>query len=149
MSAYLCDAAHLSAIVNAARLTWMRESSSLERFLTVESSRTLYRLNTPQEALYSDLLQTNLDSLAERYPDSPKISDWTDDEGAYRYEARHRFPSVVAAIKGIQCYQYQSCEHEGWQTSGAKRYTDELIGALIGELPGYQEAAWGFASAEG
>jgi hypothetical protein len=149
MSAYLCDSDHISAVVNAGRLTYMRDSSTLVAYLTPESSRTVYELNTPQEALYSDLLQTNLDSLAERYPDSPKISDWTDDEGAYRYDEKHKFPSVVAAIKGVQCYQYQSCEHDGWQTSGAKRYTDALISSLIAVLPGYETAAWGFAGVEG
>src|SRR6478609_8296471 len=142
MSAYLCAPEHLSAIVNAARLTWMRDGSSLERYLTVETSRTLYVLNTPQEALYSDLLQTNLDSLAARYPDAAKISDWTSGEGCYRHQDKHKFASVVAAIKGIQCYQYQSCEHDGWETCGAKRFTDELLSALIAELPGYSEAAW-------
>jgi hypothetical protein len=96
MSAYLCDAAHLSAIVNAAKLGHM-DSSALVRYLSPESSATVYGLNTPQEALYSDLLQTNLDSLGERYPDAAKISDWTDDEGAFLYEAKHRFPRASSA----------------------------------------------------
>lgn len=150
MSAYLCDAQHISAIVNAARLTaHMRDSRSIQNYLTQASAQTVFDgLNTPQEALYSDLLQTNLDSLAARYPDAAKIGDWTDDEGGYRLESAHRFPSAIAAIKGVQCYQYQACEHDGWKTSQAKRFTDHLIGELIAALPGYSEAAWGFAGVE-
>jgi hypothetical protein len=148
MSAYLCDARHLSAIVNAAKLV-NYDARCLVGYLSPESSRTVYDLNTPQEALYSDLLQTNLDSLAARYPSTAKISDWTSGEGEYRYQSAPKFSSVVAAIKGVQCYQYQACEHDGWKDSGAKRFTDHLISELIAKLPGYSEAAWGFAGVEG
>ena len=145
MSAYLCDADHISAIVNAIEFSHYMQDTSLERYMTpgaLESVRS--GLCSWREALYNDLLQANLKSLGERYPDAPRMADWTDDDGAYRYRSMPRYESVVAAIKGANCYAYQSCEHEGWKASGAKRFCDELIDTLIGELPGYDEAAWGY-----
>lgn len=29
-------------------------------------------------------------------------------------------------LKQVDCYQYQSCEHPGWEQSAARRWTDEL-----------------------
>lgn len=146
MSAYLCEARHISAIVNATRLTaHMRDYSSLEAYLTPEAAMTVRSgLNTPAEALYSDLLQTNLDSLGARYPSAAKMSDWTEEDGEYRLDSSAKFPSVIAAIKGIQCFEYQSCEHDGWKGSQAHRFCKHLVSELIAALPGYSEAAWGF-----
>lgn len=49
----------------------------------------------------------------------------------------------VIAIKSALCYQYQSNEHDGWESSQAKRITDRLIDSAIAALDGYAAAPWG------
>lgn len=142
MSAFLCDTDHLSAVVNAVRLT-SHMSQMVESYLTQGAMQSVQTGdNSPLEALYLDLLQANLDSLGARYPDTTR-GDWADEVTA-RLNPKAKYASVVAAIKGVQCYQYQACEHAGWKDSTAHKFTKELIGELICALPGYNEAAWGY-----
>ena len=51
--------------------------------------------------------------------------------------------SLVQLLKAIDCYEYQSCEHEGWGESPAREFCDSLRKAAIGKLPGYRDAEWG------
>lgn len=51
-----------------------------------------------------------------------------------------RFLPAVAILKALSSYEYQSCEHPEWATSEAKSFCDALRDALIGALPGYQDA---------
>ena len=49
----------------------------------------------------------------------------------------------VFVLKAIDCYEYQSCEHEGGETSEAKAFCAALRSKMIGELPGYDKMkAW-------
>jgi hypothetical protein len=62
-------------------------------------------------------------------------------------EAPHRFisgPALPAlhVMKLAQSYEYQVCEHDGWETSKAKRWIANLISGLIYHLPGYDAAPW-------
>jgi hypothetical protein len=50
----------------------------------------------------------------------------------------------VQVLKAIQSYAYQSCEHPEWDGSLAKRFCDWLESAIIGDLPGYDDAEWEF-----
>lgn len=49
----------------------------------------------------------------------------------------------VVAFKQIDCYDYQSCEHPGWEKSKAKVICEALRSYLIGRLEGYDDAPWG------
>ncbi len=86
------------------------------------------------------LLDSNVDSYNARYPrEQVNKSD-------YRYKfrlCRDCLPiNPVQLIKAIQCYQYQSCEHSGWETSKAKEITDSLLRSALRHLPGYNDAKW-------
>lgn len=72
----------------------------------------------------------------------------------YRYksgDAPERFKHMVVkhrltfaeAFKAINCYEYQSCEHPGWENSNAKAFCDALTARLIRAMPGYDDAPWG------
>jgi hypothetical protein len=93
------------------------------------------------------LLAENIESVAYRY-DSRDLNDLpgpikqTRPE-QYRYRPQPPGIDVVTAIKAIHCYEYQSCEHPGWDTSAAKAFCEELKGGLICCLPGYEDAPWG------
>lgn len=48
----------------------------------------------------------------------------------------------VQIIKAINCLEYQSCEHPGWDKSEAWYFCRALKSIAISLLPGYQEAKW-------
>lgn len=48
----------------------------------------------------------------------------------------------VKILKLANCYTYQSCETESWETSEAKAIIDEIVSEAIANLPGYDEADW-------
>lgn len=48
----------------------------------------------------------------------------------------------IQILKAIECYVYQSSEHEGWKTSEARDFCDHLRDYVIKTLPGYDDAAW-------
>jgi hypothetical protein len=89
----------------------------------------------------------------------------------YRYGQRSRTPSYplrtteaplhpIAVLKAIGCYEYQSCEHKGWDTSAAHRFVIKLEAAIAAQHPEqfaegayrdnpiYDRAPWGFARLE-
>ena len=49
---------------------------------------------------------------------------------------------VVEALKALDCYEYQSCEHPEWETSEAFEFCRAMRNLLIGCLPGYDAAQW-------
>jgi len=59
----------------------------------------------------------------------------------YRFERQPEIDPVVV-LKAIDCYEYQSCEDPGWETSQAKAFCNELRGVAICNLPGYDAAPW-------
>lgn len=54
----------------------------------------------------------------------------------------YRALSPVEAIKACECYEYQSCEHPGWEGSTARTVIERIKGKAISCLPGYNEASW-------
>ena len=74
-----------------------------------------------------------------------------DDEGAarvktYRYSPSGHPISDVALYKQVGCYDYQTCEFDGYEKSEAYKFVHKMQDALapIGYLsPGYDEAPWG------
>jgi hypothetical protein len=49
----------------------------------------------------------------------------------------------VQVIKACDCYEYQSCEHDGWADSEACRFITSLRKGAAHALPGYDGADWG------
>jgi hypothetical protein len=45
-------------------------------------------------------------------------------------------------LNALHAYTYQSCEHNGWETSQAKAFCDALRDRLISTLPGYNDGPW-------
>ena len=55
-------------------------------------------------------------------------------------------PLVPAAelVKGIACYEYQSCEHAGWEGSEAHAFCEAMEDMILHSLPGWESAPWGW-----
>lgn len=83
------------------------------------------------------LLNENCRSVAARYRGA-------DDSyfGRYQYRKPVKVPTIIGALKAIDCLEYQSCEHDGWNESEAKRFLEDLRKTLISTLPGYEDAPW-------
>ena len=100
------------------------------------------------DALGCMLWRENLASVEYRYPDDtdgnrPGPCDFRDaDVDEYHFPLMARNPAHIQVIKTIHCYEYQSCEHPGWDTSRAHTVCQSLQDFLVRLLPGYQEAAW-------
>lgn len=142
MSAYIVEKEHINAMLMAA--------------LSVRQPTT-WRHNEQRYELTQDildkvgqmLLDENVASVQHRYPSDTILqlpgkinAEWL---LPFRYSPiTSRVPTKVEAIKLVHCYKYQSCEHPGWKTSEAKAFCESLEGNLVREIPGYDEAPWGW-----
>jgi hypothetical protein len=85
-------------------------------------------------------IRENMRSMSARYRDSVDEVEIA----AYHYDPRHRPLSIVEMIKAIHCYTYQACEHDEWTESKAHKFCDRILNSLTHEIPGYDQAPWGF-----
>lgn len=57
----------------------------------------------------------------------------------YTYTPGQRL-KVIEGLKAVLSYEYQSCEHDGWDTSKAFRLMNAVKDRLINRLPGFGDA---------
>lgn len=96
------------------------------------------------------LWDENVRSVSHRYPNADEdfggLPGPVDER--YVYD-KHRDPwcmdgtDWVQVLKSIACYEYQSCEHDGWKDSEAYAFCQSLRGKAITMLAGFEDAAWG------
>jgi hypothetical protein len=87
------------------------------------------------------LAQENTRSLEARYTPAQAGASVG---GFPRHPSKALNLSAVAILKALDCYEYQSCEHDGWRDSEAFAFCEALRGTLISKLPGYDGAeTWG------
>jgi hypothetical protein len=97
----------------------------------------------------SELRDENNRSLAARYGDAPvELEPRT--QGALDVAAFSRLPDAAArVVKAAQCFDYQSCEHQGWDSSRARAWLTALGAAweqreyAVGD---YARAEWGWST---
>lgn len=125
MSAFIVGAEHLAAIVGSAAVYGRRhhdlddtfDAMAMANILAIENARSV-------DSRYgedNDAIEVPASAIS-RYAASPL--------------------SPVALLKALACYDYQSCEHEGWKDSDAKRFCERAKSWAIYSLPGYDAAAW-------
>jgi hypothetical protein len=107
-----------------------------------------------QESAYDfgrQLWHTNAVAISHRYTNLREevaiyefppgfTSDYTTIE--YEYRRPSRLPTIVEALKLIDCYTYQTCKHHSWRETDAFWFCCALRGELIATLPGYADAPW-------
>ncbi len=126
MSAYVVDPEHIHMLVHAAvnrKVSYYHDNQSYP----VRSDTAGYT--------GAVLLAENLASVNHRYCEHEL-------EPAYEYRQPGRSATPVEVLKGLDCYEYQACEHPDWAGSQAKAFCDALRDAAISDLPGYDEAPW-------
>jgi hypothetical protein len=91
------------------------------------------------------LWSENLRSVQCRYEDTkPTELPGTDDIPLYDAHAPWPQPiDPVEVLKAADCYEYQSCEHPGWETSESRSFIMRLRQRAWQHLPGYDDAPWG------
>ncbi len=153
MSAYVCDREHIAYLIDVG-LRYLRYSQVHWDWVTWyhRSRRHELRCADGVEAsrVGAMLWRENVTSVRARYPGEsdaslPGPSDSAPFEYGEHMEWAGPLPMSLADIlKAIHCYEYQSCEHRGWEASEAHAYCRALEAAYIRALtPGYELAAWG------
>jgi hypothetical protein len=142
MSAFVVGKEHINAMLLAALstrydLSW--EHDGQYRKLTSDMLNEVGQM----------LLDENVTSVRYRYEDNEdttiaNLPDKTNAEWLipFKYSPPSKGPTTIEAIKLVNCYTYQSCEHPGWKTSEARTFCRALVANLICQLPGYDEAPW-------
>lgn len=126
MSAFIVGPKHIATIVDAALSKRGNVYDRGEFVLGVTPDK--------REELCAMLADENAASVNHRYND--------------KQEAARGFPFVpyrdgtdtLKVLKALACYEYQSCEHDGWNASKARALCKWLRERLINDLPGYDAA---------
>jgi hypothetical protein len=139
MSAFLVSKAHIDALVTAAVFGVIENPLISGQWwppVYAGHAAVHSRANWLGEALWAE----NRKSIRARYPaDSCEAR-------TYVYKPADSPPvvlrSALEVLKLVQCYEYQSCEHDNWKDSAAAKFCGELTARLINALPGYDAAPW-------
>lgn len=130
MSAYMVEKHHIGYLVAAAFDRAYRIDAHLQPSLTMHEMAELLSLENARSIVY-------------RYP-----QDSMDD--TMHTWAKGEVESMLwmaikpeQVIQSVRCYQYQACEHPGWNESRAKDITDRLLMAAVRVLPAVEKAEWG------
>lgn len=121
MSAWIVSKAHIDALVTGLVRSEIAAPTGL----------------TPDQ-LGQTLWEENYTSIRARYGDEDSAPPYT--------HTVLDLPPVVL-LKQVHCYDYQSCEHGGWETSEAHAWItalDELLSRSVRTpSPAYSDAPWG------
>ena len=148
MSAYLVGNEHIQVLIDAGLHDMARNP------LTWYVNHVRYELNeTTADRVGQVLSAENLKSVTYRYPGNANqdpVPVFKTRLFSLRIKTRDALALLlvkrlepVFVLKAIDCYEYQSCEHDGWETSEAKAFCVALRSKMIMDLPGYDKArAW-------
>lgn len=125
MSTFMCSDAHISALVTGAEH---------------------YGIDFPRGydpgAWFAVLVAENKASVTARYGKRGAAEMTGRTHFLRRAPLRAAPLPALHVLKLAQSYSYQSCEHDGWETSDAKKWIDGLIYGLAFKIPGYDAAPW-------
>ena len=96
------------------------------------------------------LVRENVASVSDRYPDD-KPGELPGPVDAYytrpfRFQRVFDLPSTATILHAIAGYEYQSCEHDGWEVSEARFFCEALRSRLVMLLPA-PDGAWDWSRA--
>ena len=142
MSAWIVSKAHIDLLVSAGLRVRYRP------MCWYVGERRGELNNDNASAVGQMLLDECVKSVNYRYSDD-QITELLGPTNAYwlipyKFDEVLSFPSIVCVLKQIDCYEYQSCEHPEWKDSEAHTFCRALRKYMIHNLPGYEEAPWGW-----
>jgi hypothetical protein len=147
MSAWIVSKAHIDLLITAGLRPLHGEAVRWVVQANPHKDRKLEHDNA--DDVGSMLWRENFASVGDRYPDDdpddlPGSGVAAVETLLYRWARIAGVLDPVVVLKAIHCYEYQSCEHDGWAGSQAKAFCEALTGHAVRGLPGYQQAPWGF-----
>jgi hypothetical protein len=161
MSAYIVDRNHIVYLVaaamshrlnrNAGSFSWYSgerpdlirgELSNTDYNRAVEVANMLWMENVKSvKCRYDDHDDDNLPSPNAEI-DAPLVSRYQVTRADFNGTVwNHTDP--VQVLKSCDCYEYQSCEHNGWPKSEAHAFIEALRARAWHSLAGYDDAKWG------
>lgn len=143
MSAFQCSPSHIAAIIGTAHKLDPSRTSLPDMSREMARHPDLAAEYTDSASFAGALLaRENARSLDHRYAHHSTAHAWAAPSALDCAMWYSRPLSPIALIKAIQCLDYQSCEHDAWSLSDAKRLLDQIARAAISKMDGYEEAAW-------
>jgi hypothetical protein len=155
MSAFIVDKNHILYMVQAAmrlghghsQLRWFW--SGPDGFLPDMQDSLAVSDYTKAADVANMLWRENIASVSCRYPNEssntlpgPKKQDFVITPDDFHMGLWSEY-TPVRVLKACDCFEYQSCEHDGWKWSEALAFINALRNRAIECLPGYDEADWG------
>lgn len=138
MSSFQLSDAHVTAMLNGATTLYRTQFGGNGSFRWYFGDLNHQGELTPETAdrVGTMLLAENDKSLRHEYGDDLP-------ERSYRFVEDLRPVDPLKILKTAKCYEYQRCEHPGWESSEAAAFTRHLVNLAISGLPGYRDAPWG------
>jgi hypothetical protein len=132
MSAYMVSENHIHALVNYA----LREN------LDYRAADRRVRI-TPESAeeIGQILSDENYRSVHHRYAD--RAADYFGAPPTYKFRLVRNLPDAVTMLKLCDCYAYQACETDDWESSIACKLVAAIKDRAARKVPGYDAAPWG------
>jgi len=139
MSAWVVSRTHIEYLIEAG--LWLERREHFPLTWRNPSDQKICELREDNASQIGQMLwKQNYMSVNYRYDENDQV------EISEPYTHRMlpgRQIDPVWTIKAIHCFQYQSCEHPGWETSEAYAYCQTLMNSMTHCLPGYEQAPWG------
>lgn len=153
MSAYTQSHRHIDYLVEAAmhyRISWWDTQGTPIRDIPWGEAKHYLRTITDTDAdtIGSILVTEQLDSVSRRYPDDAldQLPGYTPDLGKeYTFQPTNVRLDHRYVLKAVEGYEYQSCEHPGWDTSEAKAIVETIKDHAISHIinsPEVPDAFW-------
>jgi hypothetical protein len=149
MSAYIVEKHHITFLIAAALSRRICSHGETFRWYHNGQSHELPGGDYKRAAEVANMLwRENIISVGERYPNesSARLPGPRNETFLVEPHDIGRLFEVidpVQVLKSCSCYEYQSCEHDGWETSEALSFIAALRSRSISVLPGYDAAIWG------
>jgi hypothetical protein len=139
MSAYIVDDEHIHVLIWAAskpiappnwQMRWPYDNPTRVNQIEPDGSN--------RDEIGHMLLAENAASVNHLYRENTDVTGCP-----YQYRRpQHTSWNTAELLNALHAYTYQSCEHNGWETSQAKAFCDALRDRLISTLPGYNDGPW-------
>ena len=142
MSAYIVEADTIQYLVSSGlqvmreALYWYHRETGTHYVLTNRTATEVGQM----------LWNENMESVRFRYPREELLPGLMDEEQdmVFAHQVTRLYEwNTAQVLKATDCYEYQSCEHTGWEVSNAKAFIDVLRASAWRRLPGYEQAEWG------
>jgi len=127
MSAFTVSDKHISALVNYPKNDGYYYWNNQPHYF-----------NGTRGAIGQILVNENYRSVNARYDEQAQAPEFEYDSSSRRGDIY----SAVQIIKACQCYAYQACETDDWESTEAYAIIETIKAEAIHRLPGYDTADW-------